>query len=53
MGAPVFFTFVPRTRPSVDDMATARTWLRPMCDCTSAVSRMATSPALSSMVSAV
>ena len=28
---------MPRTTPSVDDMATARTWLRPMCCCTSAV----------------
>ena len=26
-----------RTTPSVEDMATARTWPRPMCCCTSAV----------------
>jgi hypothetical protein len=38
MGTPVFSTSTPRTRPSVELMATARTWLRPMCCSTSAVS---------------
>jgi hypothetical protein len=33
-------TGMPRTTASVDDMATARTWLRPMCCCTSAVTLM-------------
>ncbi len=36
MALPVSTTSMPRTTPSVDDMATARTWLRPMCCCTSA-----------------
>ena len=35
IGPPVSTTSMPRTTPSVDDMATARTWLRPMCCCTS------------------
>ena len=35
MGAPVSTTSIPRTTASVDDIATARTWLRPMCCCTS------------------
>ncbi len=35
IGPPVSTTSMPRTTASVDDMATARTWLRPMCCCTS------------------
>ncbi len=37
MAWPVSSTAIPRTTPSVEDMATARTWLRPMCCCTSSV----------------
>ena len=45
IGPPVFVTFMPRRRPSVDCIATARTQLFPRCCCTSAVT---TSPLLSS-----
>ena len=38
--APVSTTSMPRTTPSVDDIATARTWLRPMCCCTSTTTLM-------------
>ncbi len=37
IAAPVSVTGMPRSTPSVDDIATARTWLRPMCCCTSTV----------------
>jgi hypothetical protein len=37
MGEPRSSTSMPRTTPSVDSMATARTWWRPMCCCTSSV----------------
>ena len=40
IGPPVSTTSMPRTTASVDDMATARTWLRPMCCCTSTVTRI-------------
>ena len=40
IGPPVSTTSMPRTTASVDDMATARTWLRPMCCCTSETTRM-------------
>ncbi len=33
IGPPVSSAPMPRTTPSVDDIATARTWLRPMCCC--------------------
>jgi hypothetical protein len=39
MAAPVSRTSMPRTTASVELMATARTWLRPMCCCTSATTR--------------
>ena len=38
IGAPVSTTSVPRARPSVASMATARTLLSPRCCCTSAIS---------------
>ncbi len=41
IGPPVSSTSMPRTTPSVLDMATARTWLRPMCCCTSTTTLMA------------
>jgi hypothetical protein len=53
IGPPVLRTGVPRTTPSVDDMATARTWSRPMCCWTSATSVVFSSPSPCSMVSAV
>ncbi len=40
IGPPVSTTGIPRTTASVEDIATARTWLRPMCCCTSAVTLM-------------
>ena len=40
IAAPVSTTSMPRVTPSVLDMATARTWLRPMCCCTSTTTRM-------------
>src|SRR3712207_3727610 len=40
IGAPVSTISIPRIAPSVDDIATARTMLRPMCCCTSATSRI-------------
>ena len=40
IGPPVSTTSMPRTTASVDDMATARTWLRPMCCCTSTTTRI-------------
>ena len=39
MGPPVSSAGMPRTRPSVELIATARTWLRPMCCWTSATRR--------------
>src|ERR1043166_3944671 len=39
MGPPASTASDPRTTPSVLDIATARTWLRPMCCCTSATTR--------------
>ncbi len=39
MGAPVSFTSMPLSRPSVDPMATARTVPEPKCCCTSRTSR--------------
>lgn len=42
-GAPVSVTFMPRTSPSVEPRATARTRLPPRCCCTSPVRRMLTS----------
>jgi hypothetical protein len=36
IGPPVSTAAIPRTTPSVELIATARTWLRPMCCCTSA-----------------
>ena len=39
IAAPVSRTSMPRTTASVELMATARTWLRPMCCCTSATTR--------------
>ncbi len=40
IAAPVSRAAMPRTTPSVVDMATARTWLRPMCCCTSHTTRI-------------
>ena len=40
IGPPVSTTSMPRTTASVDDIATARTWLRPMCCCTSTTTRI-------------
>eukprot|EP00983_Pelagomonas_calceolata_P068533 1149962-Pelagomonas_calceolata.AAC.5 len=40
MGAPVFSTFWPRTRPSVESMAMVRTELSPMCCDTSSTKRL-------------
>jgi hypothetical protein len=44
IGLPVSSTSIPRTTPSVDDIATARTMLRPMCCCTSSVTSSASRP---------
>jgi hypothetical protein len=38
IGAPVSSTDMPRVRPSVEAMATVRTWLSPRCWATSSVS---------------
>ena len=38
IGAPVSSTLMPRVRPSVEAMATVRTWLSPRCWATSSVS---------------
>ena len=53
IGPPVSTAFMPRVTPSVVLMATARTWFRPMCCCTSAVSRTGTPPLSSSTVERV
>ena len=53
IGEPVSTTSMPRVTPSVELMATARTWFEPMCCCTSAVRRTATVPLGSSMVIAL
>ena len=37
---PVSIASMPRTTPSVELMATVRTWLRPMCCCTSTTTRI-------------
>src|SRR5213594_1060344 len=39
IGPPLSSAGMPRTTPSVELIATARTWLRPMCCCTSATRR--------------
>ena len=43
MGAPVSMASMPRRRPSVVDMATARTQLLPRCCCTSAMTTVPSS----------
>jgi hypothetical protein len=44
MKLPVSTISMPRTTPSVGSMDTARTWLRPMCCCTSSVTCSAGRP---------